>query len=102
MRGELAGVDHGGVERQRDALGLGGFGRAREVVGELAELLAEQAFGPLERLLGREPVDDAVELVVVEHGLLVERRDERATVRLDGDPTLLLQRDRAPRAPGCG
>ena len=81
------------MKRQRDALGLGRIGRARVVGGELAELLAEHALRPFERLLRGEAVDEAVQLVVVADRLLVERRDERAPIRLDRDPALLLECD---------
>ena len=46
---------------------------------------------PLRRAGRREPVDVAVELVVVAHHRLVQRADERAAVRLDGHPALALQ-----------
>ena len=81
------------MERQRDPLRLGGVDRARVVGRELPELLAEDAVGAFERLLRREAVDEAVELVVVANRLLVERGDERPAVRLDRDPALLFERD---------
>jgi hypothetical protein len=65
----------------------------RELHLDLAQLLWEIVTRASQRTLGREPVDQTEQFVVVVDGRLIERIDEGSAVHFIGDPPLALEHD---------
>jgi LPXTG-motif cell wall-anchored protein len=81
------------VERHRDPLRLARVVSTGEVGRKLGQLFAESVRRALQRLCRREPIYEAVQLVMIAHGALVEGGREGTPIGLDADPTLTFQRD---------